>query len=195
MPPGLLPSLLLSLFAVGYTPGPANIYALSCALSSGRRKAMRAWLGLFTGFATAALLMAVAVHFLGIALGGYIVCIKYLGAAYLLLLAWRTFRADAYDGSDSRACSFWNGFIVQMTNAKMLLFDITVYSSFALPYSSRFADLLPVAALLLIAGPGANLFWLLAGSALRPFISSHQKTVNVILAIALLLCAIYVVIM
>ena len=57
---------------------------------------------------------------------------------------------------------------MQMTNAKIILFDLTVYSSFVLPYSSRFIDLLPVAALLLIAGPGANMVWLLAGNLLRP---------------------------
>ena len=38
MPIELLPSLLLSLIAVGYTPGPANIYSLSCVLTYGRKR-------------------------------------------------------------------------------------------------------------------------------------------------------------
>ena len=49
MPLELLPSLLLSLLAVGYTPGPANIYSLSCVLTHGRAKAMRSWVGLLCG--------------------------------------------------------------------------------------------------------------------------------------------------
>lgn len=188
MPINLLPSLLISLFAVGYTPGPANIFALSCAMTHGRKKAMKAWLGLLCGFCVAALIAAVAVHLVGMAIGPYISFVKYLGAAYILYLAWKTYKASITDRKDV-SCSFWDGFMVQLTNAKMILFDLTVYSTFVLPYSDRFIDLLPVAALLLIAGPGANLLWLVAGSALKPLVTKNQRTVDVTMALALVACA------
>lgn len=188
MPINLLPSLLISLFAVGYTPGPANIFALSCAMTHGRKKAMNAWLGLLCGFSVAALIAAVAVHLVGMAIGPYISFVKYLGAAYILYLAWKTYKASITDRKDV-SCSFWDGFMVQLTNAKMVLFDLTVYSTFVLPYSDRFIDLLPVAALLLIAGPGANLLWLVAGSALKPLVTKNQRTVDVTMALALVACA------
>lgn len=188
MPLYLLPSLLLSLFAVGYTPGPANIYILSCVLAHGKKRALRCWLGLLCGFSTAALLAAVAAYFAELALGAYISWIKYFGAAYILYLAWKTYRANL-SGESGVSCTFWSGFIVQMTNAKIILFDLTVYSSFVLPYSSRFIDLLPVAALLLIAGPGANMVWLLAGNLLRPHFIKYTRAVNLTISIALLACA------
>lgn len=188
MPINLLPSLLISLFAVGYTPGPANIFALSCAMTHGRKKAMKAWLGLLCGFSVAALIAAVAVHLVGMAIGPYISFVKYLGAAYILYLAWKTYKASITDRKDV-SCSFWDGFMVQLTNAKMILFDLTVYSTFVLPYSDRFIDLLPVAALLLIAGPGANLLWLVAGSALKPLVTKNQRMVDVTMALALVACA------
>ena len=31
MPPEQLPALRIAILAVGYTPGPANIYAMSCS--------------------------------------------------------------------------------------------------------------------------------------------------------------------
>ena len=34
-------ALLAYIFAVGYTPGPANLYALSCTFKYGRRAALR----------------------------------------------------------------------------------------------------------------------------------------------------------
>lgn len=188
MPINLLPSLLISLFAVGYTPGPANIFALSCAMTHGRKKAMKAWLGLLCGFSVAALIAAVAVHLVGMAIGPYISFVKYLGAAYILYLAWKTYKASITDRKNV-SCSFWDGFMVQLTNAKMILFDLTVYSTFVLPYSDRFIDLLPVAALLLIAGPGANLLWLVAGSALKPLVTKNQRMVDVTMALALVACA------
>lgn len=46
MPVEQLPALLLAILAVGYTPGPANIYAMSCSLRHGWRKSMLMWLGL-----------------------------------------------------------------------------------------------------------------------------------------------------
>lgn len=193
MPIELIPTFLVSLFAIGYTPGPANIYSLSCAITHGRRRSMKMWYGLLAGFITAALLAAVLAHFAGIALGFYVAYVKYIGAAYILYLAWKTYKASSGSTKKDTDCSFASGFIVQLTNVKMILFDITAYSTLVLPYSNRFVDLLPVAALLLIAGPGANLLWLVVGSSLSNILIKHQKTVNIIMALALFACAVMIV--
>lgn len=189
MPPELLPSLLISLVAVGYTPGPANIYALSCVLAHGRRNAFKAWTGLVLGFSIGAIGTAVAAYFTGLLLGDYLKYIRIAGAAYILYLAYKTLRSGLSESGGDMPCSFWNGVLVQVTNPKIILFDLTAYSSYVLPYSQNFVDLLPVALLLFIAGPGANLVWFLAGAALRPFVIKYQKTVNILLAAALLACA------
>lgn len=189
MPLSQLPTLLLYIFIVGYTPGPANIYALSCAMKYGRKRALVMWRGLFLGFAIAVLLMAVAAHFLGEALGDYVYYLRYLGAAYVIWLAWQIFSESGIELKNTRVCTFWSGLVMQLTNAKMLLFDLTVFSLFVLPYSNKLIDMLPVAALLLIAGPGSNLVWLLAGDYLRHFFDKRQKQVDIVMAILLLLCA------
>ena len=44
------PSLLLAILLVGYTPGPANLFALHCSMKNGVRKALVMWLGLLAGF-------------------------------------------------------------------------------------------------------------------------------------------------
>lgn len=184
-----LSALLLSILAVGYTPGPANIYAMSCSVRYGVRPAMKMWLGLLCGFSCAALLSAVVLHFAEMALGAYIPYLRYAAVAYILYLAWKTYRSGIPDGKDSRP-TFLSGFIVQLTNAKMILFCLSCYSIFVLPHSDRFVDLLPVTALLLLAGPGANLVWLLLGSALRPLVARHLRLVSAIMAILLALCAV-----
>ena len=189
MPPEQLPALLLAILAVGYTPGPANIYAMSCSIRHGWRASMRMWCGLLCGFLTASLLAAVAAHFAGIAFKEYVPYLRYLAAAYIIYLAWRTFKSGFSSESES-APTFSSGFIVQLTNAKMILFDLSCYSAFVLPYSERFIDLLPVTALLLLAGPGANLVWLLAGGAIKPFVSRYVGTVSIVMAIVLLVCAV-----
>lgn len=194
MPITLLPSLLFAIFAVGYSPGPANLYSLACCLKFGRRKALKMWRGLLTGFSIAVIIMALMTHMLGEVMGHYVVYLKYLGAAYILYLAWRMWRFSGQNNAEAQECTFRSGMIVQLTNAKMLLFDLTAFSVYVLPYSDRLTDLLVVAALLLIAGPGANLVWLYAGAYLRRFFARYQKQVDVAMSILLVLCALYIII-
>lgn len=192
MPIEQLPALLLAILAVGYTPGPANIYAMSCSLRYGCRASMRMWCGLLCGFLTAALLAAAAAHLAGMAFREYAPYLRYLAAAYIIYLAWKTYRAGISSEGDTQP-TFASGFVVQLTNAKIILFDLSCYSAFVLPYSQRFLDLLPVTALLILAGPGANLVWLLAGGAIKPFVYRYAKTVSAVMAVALLLCAVMMV--
>ena len=194
MPYSLLPTLLLQILVVGYTPGPANIYSLAMSLRHGRKQSMVMWLGLLAGFSIAVTLMAVLTHFIGMAFGQYVGYLKYVGAAYIVYLAYRILRSSKQGKEKQGDCTFLSGMLVQMTNAKMLLFDLTAFSTFVLPYSNRLVDLLEVGAWLLIAGPGGNLVWLLAGSYLRRFFTKYGRQVDVFSAIALVLCALYIVI-
>ena len=78
MPVSLLPSLLLAILLVGYTPGPANLFALHCSMKNGVRKALVMWSGLLTGFTVAAVIAAVVTHEVGAMMGRYVVILKYL---------------------------------------------------------------------------------------------------------------------
>lgn len=191
MPISLLPSLLLSIFLVGYTPGPANIYAFSCAIHFGRKKAFRMWCGILAGFILTASAVAVLMHFLGEAMGDYASYLKYAGSAYLLYLAWTFLKPGKIDDAEPAECSFLSGILVPPTNAKMILFEISVMSSYVLPYSDRFVDLIAVAGLLLLAGPAANAVWLLAGNLIRPFAMRYRKATDIVIAVLLACCAIY----
>ncbi|MGM9759269.1 MAG: LysE family transporter [Parabacteroides sp.] len=192
MPNSLLATLLLQIIVVGYTPGPANIYALTMSLKHGRRASFVMWLGLLTGFSIAVCTLAVLTHYIGVAFGTYVSYLKYLGAAYIVYLAYKIGRfGNAGDGKRQN-CGFLNGMLVQLTNAKMLLFDLTVFSTFVLPYTDSLSSLLEVSAWLLIAGPGGNLLWLVAGSFMRRIFENYQRQVDTVSAVALVLCAIYI---
>ncbi len=192
MPLNLLPALLLSILLVGYSPGPANLFAFAMVLRYGRREALRMWLGLLAGFCCAATALVLAMHFFGLAFGACIIYLKYVGAAYLLWLAGRIYRSRGAESRENRSCTFWNGFLVQFTNAKIILYELTVYATFVLPHSNRLSDLFAVAALLTLAGPGANLAWLLAGSFLRRFFLRYQRTADTVMAALLVGCALWV---
>ncbi|MBP5213116.1 MAG: LysE family transporter [Bacteroidales bacterium] len=197
MPIELLPSLLFTMLVVGYTPGPANLYALACCLKFGRRKALVMWRGLLVGFIIAISIMVVLTHILGELLGQYVVYLKYIGAAYILWLAWKTLRTSLEPKTEVQTCTFTSGLLLQLTNAKMLLFELTVFSVYVIPYttdlpeSQQLLHLFLMAALLLLPGPGFNLVWLYTGAYMRRFLSRYEKQVDITMAVLLALCAGY----
>ena len=192
MPIALLPSLLLAIIVVGYTPGPANLYSLACCLKYGRRKALKMWWGLCTGFCIDLVIMVFLTHLLGEVMGHYVIYLKYFGVAYILWLAWKMLRYQGVDNAEAKDCTFTSGLIMQLTNAKMLLFELTVFTTYVLPYSDRFIHLFLVAPLLLLAGPGANFAWLYAGAYLRRFLHKYRQQVDIIMALLLVGCALYI---
>lgn len=193
MPLHLLPSLLLYILMVGYTPGPANLYALSCSLKYGRRSALRMWYGELCGFLIAVTFVSIATHLIGTVMGEYVEWLKYVGAIYILWLAYNIYKSKGVAENEATTCSFTSGMIVQLTNAKMLLFDLTIFSMFVLPYSNSLIDLLVVGYILTLAGPTANLVWLLAGVWLRKWFVSYKKQIDIIMATLLAICAIAII--
>lgn len=193
MPSYLLSRLLLQILVVGYTPGPANVYALAMSLRYGKRRSLTVWTGLLCGASIAVCAMAIVAHFIGIGFSAYIHYIKYLGAAYILYLAYKIWRNSSSKNASSNDCSFLKAMMIQLTNAKILLFELSVFATFVLPYSNSFADLLIVSLWLLLAGPGANLVWLLAGNYLRNFFNSYQRRIAIVSSVALAICACYIV--
>ncbi len=147
------------------------------------------WLGLLVGFSIAVVVLAVLTHYIGEAMGQYVKYVKYLGAAYILYLAWKTYSSSGKTQNKSRDCTFLSGMVVQLTNAKILLFDLMVFSTFVLPHSEKLPDLLSVAPFIALAGPGANLVWLLLGGFLHKFFSHHQRKMEIAMALCLVFCA------
>lgn len=74
----------------------------------------------------------------------------------------------------------------------MVFFDLMAFSTFVLPYSDRLSDLLVLVLVLELAGPGANLAYLLAGGALQKLFSRHARMVDTVVAMLLAACAFYV---
>ena len=63
-------------------------------------------------------------------------------------------------------------------------------SAYVLPYTDSFWYLLAVGLFLPFTGPVANLVWLFAGATLQKLFSQYQKTVDIVLAVSLVLCAV-----
>jgi len=191
MPVSLIPSFLLFAYVGAITPGPANICSLSAALRYGKKAALVQWRGIFVGFACVSLASVVVTWLLGAALSEYVGFLSWIGAAYILWMAWHTLRSSGVSAdSDPAKPSFRSGLLLQLTNVKVMICCLTAMTSYVLPYSRSFWHLLAVGLFMPFTGPIANLLWLFAGASLQKLFVNHRRAVDIVMAIALVLCAI-----
>ena len=208
MPLSLIPSFIFYLFITAITPGPANLTSLSTAMRHGKKAALRQWRGIYLGFMTVSVCSAFLTYIVGTALIKYVDYFSFIGAAYIVWLAyhiWKDEGADEEEGDQTDAPvkqrtarikegTFLYGMMVQLTNVKVMIMCITALAAFVLPYSSDLGTLLLVAVLLPFSGPVCNLAWLFAGVQLQAIFRKHRKLLNGIMAASLVLCAVSMVI-
>lgn len=192
MPATLIPSFLLYCFVGAITPGPANLCSLSAALRYGRKPALRQWRGLFCGFGVVSLMSALITWLLGTALNRHVGMLSWVGAAYILWMAWQTLRDTGHaPGEENPAAPcFRTGLLLQLTNVKVMIYCLSIMAVYVLPYADSFWALLAMGIFLPFTGPIANLAWLFAGAAMQRVFANHRRVVNLVMAIALAACAV-----
>ena len=124
---------------IGLAPGPDNIFVLTQSALQGRSAGFSVMFGLCTGliFHTLAVTFGVAVIFQQSAFA--FSCLKYIGASYLIYLAWKAFRSPKEDvgSSEETKVSRWalyrRGVIMNITNPKVSIFFLAFLPQFADP--------------------------------------------------------------
>ena len=134
--PFVLLAFLPAGLALNLTPGADMMFCLAQGAQGGSRPAWAASAGISTG-------SMVHVTVAGLGLGALISqyplafdVIRWVGVAYLLWLAWRALKkplgsVDAFEVRAIRA--FWDGFAVNMTNPKVILFILAFVPQFVDP--------------------------------------------------------------
>lgn len=174
------------------TPGPNNLMSLSNAGRLGFRRALPFNLGIWAGF-TVVMLLCTA--FCG-ALSDLIPRIRtpmlVIGAAYMLYMAWKTFRSPpvAEDGEQTKS-GFLSGLVLQFVNPKIYIYCIVSMEAYILPYyQGNWPALVGFALLLAFIGFVFTLCWALFGSAFKLLFSKYARATNTIMALLLVYCAV-----
>lgn len=142
----MIPATELALFALAalimvLTPGPNMIYLVSRSLCQGRRAAVTSLFGVAAGFLLHMFTAAVGLTAVFMAIPLAYETLKWLGAAYLLWLAWQAVRPGArrspFDPrvlpADSPARLFVMGFMTNALNPKIAVFYLSVFPQFVHP--------------------------------------------------------------
>lgn len=173
------------------TPGPNNLMSMSNAGRLGFRRALPFNFGILAGFGVVMLLCTWMSSRLHSILPRIQTPMLLLGAAYMLYLAWKTFKSSSDLGSGSGKSGFLSGLLLQFVNPKIYIYCILSMEAYILPfYQNEPLCLIGFALLLAFIGFVFTLCWSAFGSLFKLLFSRHAKLTNTIMALLLVYCAV-----
>lgn len=168
-----------------YTPGPNNILAINTVSNYGWKQGRSVLMGILGGFFCVMTLCALLCFQLSHWLEDFVGIMKYIGAAYIFWLALHIARSKpAADAAGSKQ-GFVQAFFLQFANVKIILYCITVYTAYVIPFENSMHLLLVSAAFNTLVGLSGSLVWAIAGGALQKYIRQHYRIFNIVMALIL----------
>lgn len=183
-------NFLIYLWVTAITPGPNNIMSMNFGTRLGFKKSLAFNSGVFTGV----LILSFIAAFLGAAIFAYLPGIKnimkWLGIAYLLWLAWHTYKVGPIDSQKHfEGATFPRGAVLQFINVKVIIYCITSMSTFVLPFQTNPAVISFWALVMAVIAFLSTCTWSAFGSLFRTLFRDHYRPVNTIMALLLVYCA------
>jgi len=147
-------SFFMASVILAFTPGPDNIFVIVTSLAQGFKTSLKFILGLCTGIVLHTFLIIIGVSAL-ISQSQYgLTVLKYFAVFYLLYLAYKTYqhRHDPINLSPLNKVEnyFFRGFIMNISNPKVLLFFLAFFPQFAHFDQEGYASRLALLGLLFI---------------------------------------------
>jgi cysteine/O-acetylserine efflux protein len=183
----LIPFALITTF----TPGPNNLSCASMSINFGIKKTMNYIYGIVTGFFLLLLLCGFFSNMLFSALPSVEPIMRWIGAAYILYLAYGTFRASfsLQEKSDQYLWGFYKGVLLQFLNPKAIIYGLTLYSVFLNPLIGNPFFIILFSLGFALVGLCALLIWALFGAIINQY--SHYVKLRMIVNSILSLLLVY----
>lgn len=184
-------SFLTYAVVTAVTPGPNNIMSMSNGSRKGLRGAIPFNLGIWAGFSAAMLICTAFCSMVSSLIPKIKLPMLIVGAAYMLYLAWETFRSSDSIEEDHSRDGFLSGLLLQFINPKIYIYCIMSMEAYILPfYNGNYPALFGFAMLLAFIGFVFTLCWSAFGSVFKRLFSKHAKLMNTIMALLLVYCAV-----
>lgn len=171
-----------------FTPGPGNILALNTVTNYGWKKGKPLFFGIFTGYYVVQILCAVFVFGVSTFLPMVLGVMKYIGAAYILWLAFHIAVSRPEENCVEKSASFTKGFFLQFVNVKIYLFGITALTGYITDFSTSFGVLFLFELVIATIGTIATTTWVGLGLLIQRAYQKYYRPINIILAFTLLEC-------
>lgn len=192
-------ALLVYLAVMCITPGPTNLTSLYLGAEYGVRGAGR----FITESNSVLLIKCLLCGFLYLALASVLPALvpylKWVGAAYMLYLAWNMiksgFSASASDaGEEKHAASYPSGILLQCLNFKSWIVCLSIFSVYVMPYTQKMGVIVFASVVYAVIAFACSYIWCISGKMLDRVYKKYRKLCSVILALSLVYCAVTAVI-
>ncbi len=183
----LIPFVLITTF----TPGPNNLSCTSMSINFGIKKTMNYIYGIVTGFFLLLLLCGFFSNLLFTALPSVEPVMRWIGTAYILYLAYGTFRASfsLQEKSDQYLWGFYRGVLLQFVNPKAIIYGLTLYSVFLTPLIGNPFYIILFSLGFSLVGLCAVLTWATFGAIINQYL--HHLKLKIIINSILSLLLVY----
>ena len=188
MPIFFLTSFFVYCVFNAFTPGPGNILALNTVANYGWKKGRPLFLGIFAGYYVVQAICAIFVFGVSSFLPDVLKILKYIGAAYILWLAFHIAVSNPDISDDSRLASFIKGFMLQFVNVKIYMFGITALTGYITDYSTSLDIMLLFEMIIATIGTIATITWIGLGILIQKYYLKYYRVINIVLALTLLEC-------
>ena len=160
-----------------FTPGPNNISSASMGVLHGYKNTLKYLLGIATGFFFVMLLCGWISTTLLKVFPSFETALRFIGAGYILWLAFKTLLASyTFQENDRSLMGFARGLLLQVLNPKIIVYGLTLYSTFLASITSNPAYLVLSALFLAAMAFCSTSTWALFGSAIGTYL--HQPKIR-----------------
>jgi cysteine/O-acetylserine efflux protein len=182
--------LISFVLATTFSPGPNNISSASMGVLYGFRQTLKYLVGIVAGFFLVMLLCAWVSSMLLKFIPTIEPTLRIVGAVYILWLAAGTARAS-YDFKETGQppMAFKMGFLLQALNPKVIIYGLTLYSTFLAAVANNPFILVVSAIFFAFTAFCATSTWALGGALIRKHL--HQPKVRASVNFGLVLLLIY----
>ncbi len=181
-------------FVMSVTPGPNNVMLTASGATFGFRRTVPQMLGIGLGCGIQIMLVSLGMGAVFEWLPQIQEVLRWVGAAYLVYLAWRLMQAGLVVGeaqARTRPLSFIESAAFQFLNPKAWMIAVTTATVFLPKTLSPFLGALYLCGVLVLANIPACTIWVLFGAGMRQLLSSDRlrQVFAGILALTLVLTA------
>ncbi len=175
-------------FVSSITPGPNNAMLLASGVNYGFRRTLPHIAGISLGCMVMLVLVGLGLGEVFASLPQFYAVLRYVGAAYLLWLAWTIARAGpmADRASERRPLTFWQAAAFQWVNPKAWIIVVGAVSTYA-PQDDLVQNIIVLALLLGLVNAPSLCVWAGFGTVLRRYLSQPANVQRFNVAMALLL--------
>jgi threonine/homoserine/homoserine lactone efflux protein len=172
------------------TPGPNNTMILASGVNFGLRRSLRHLAGICLGFGFMLVVVGLGLHAVLDAYPLILQTLRYVGAAYLLWLAFKLATAappTAQGTAKVKPMGFWAAVTFQWVNPKAWIVAMTVMTTYVLPNQPQTAQVLLLTLVFMLVNIPCVSAWAVFGSAMRALLQDplRLRIFNITMALGL----------